>query len=179
MEILLKNPENDHLMKILYAPWRITYIKWFSKKERECFLCEVSRDEDDARNLVVHRGQSCFVILNRYPYNNGHLMIAPYRHVRRITDLGDDELLEMIKLLKLSIAALESEYKPDGFNVGLNIGKAAGAGLEEHIHLHIVPRWVGDTNFMPVLANTKVIPESLEESWRRLRDRLQALKSSF
>jgi len=128
---------------------------------------------------VVHRGQSCFVILNRYPYNNGHLMIAPYRHVRRITDLGDDELLEMIKLLKLSIAALESEYKPDGFNVGLNIGKAAGAGLEEHIHLHIVPRWVGDTNFMPVLANTKVIPESLEESWRRLRDRLQALKSSF
>ena len=167
------------MMKILYAPWRITYIKWFSKKERECFLCEVSRDEDDARNLVVHRGQSCFVILNRYPYNNGHLMIAPYRHVRRITDLGDDELLEMIKLLKLSIAALESEYKPDGFNVGLNIGKAAGAGLEEHIHLHIVPRWVGDTNFMPVLANTKVIPESLEESWRRLRDRLQALKSSF
>ena len=165
-------------MKILYAPWRIAYIKWFSKKERGCFLCMASRDEDDTRNLVIHRGRSCFVILNRYPYNNGHLMIAPYRHVGRITDLGDDELLEMIKFLKLSIAALESEYKPDGFNVGLNLGRAAGAGLEEHIHLHIVPRWIGDTNFMPVLADTKVIPESLEESWRRLRDRFQTLKPS-
>jgi ATP adenylyltransferase len=178
METLLKNPGDDHSMKILYAPWRIAYIKWFSKKERGCFLCMASRDEDNARNLVIHRGRSCFVILNRYPYNNGHLMIAPYRHVGRITDLGDDELLEMIKFLKLSIAALESEYKPDGFNVGLNLGRAAGAGLEEHIHLHIVPRWIGDTNFMPVLADTKVIPESLEESWRRLRDRFQTLKPS-
>jgi ATP adenylyltransferase len=177
MEILLKNPANHHSMKILHAPWRIAYIRLFSKKERECFLCEASRDEDDAKSLVIYRGRSCFVILNRYPYSNGHIMIAPYRHVGRVADLGDDELLEMVKLLKLSISALESEYKPDGFNVGLNLGRAAGAGLEEHIHLHVVPRWVGDTNFMPVLADTKVIPESLEESWRRLRERFKILNS--
>ncbi|MEM0329637.1 MAG: HIT domain-containing protein [Nitrososphaerota archaeon] len=178
MEILLKNLVDPHPMKILYAPWRIAYIKWFSKKGRECFLCEASREKDDARSLIVYRGRSCFVILNKYPYNNGHLMIAPCKHAGKISDLGDDELLELIELLKLSIAALEAEYKPDGFNVGLNLGRAAGAGLEEHIHLHVVPRWFGDTNFMPVLADTKVVPESLEESWRRLRDRFRSLKPS-
>lgn len=165
-------------MKILHAPWRIAYIKWFSKRGRKCFLCEASREKDDVKGFVVHRGRSCFVILNKYPYNNGHLMIAPYKHVGKISDLESDELLEIVELLKLSIAVLETEYKPDGYNVGLNLGRAAGAGLEEHIHLHIVPRWIGDTNFMPVLADTKVIPESLEESWKRLRDRFRSLKPS-
>ena len=164
-------------MKFLYAPWRMAYIRKFSEKSSECFLCKASKDHRDDVNLVVHRGDRCFVILNRYPYNNGHIMVAPYKHTGKISDLDDDELMEMMQLLKLSIAVLEKEYRPDGFNVGLNLGRAAGAGLEDHLHFHVVPRWIGDTNFMPVISDTKVIPESLHESWKRIRERFQSLKA--
>ncbi len=164
-------------MKFLYAPWRMAYIRKFSEKSSECFLCKASKDRRDDVNLVVHRGSRCFVILNRYPYNNGHIMVAPYKHAGKISELDDDELIEMMQLLKLSIEVLEKEYKPDGFNVGLNLGRAAGAGLEDHLHFHVVPRWIGDTNFMPVISDTKVIPESLHESWKRIRERFQSLKA--
>lgn len=155
----------------------MAYIKKFSNegKNSKCFLCKAAGENDDERNLVVFRGRTSFVIMNRFPYNNGHLMIAPYRHVGNILDLGDEESSEIMKLMKLAVAALKEEYKPDGFNIGLNLGRAAGAGLEDHMHFHIVPRWIGDTNFMPVCSETKVIPESLEESWRRLRDRFKRL----
>lgn len=157
-------------MRILWAPWRIAYIRLFSSKEdKGCFLCRAASDCRDEENLVVFRGKTCFVILNRYPYNNGHLMVAPYRHTNNFLDLSDEEALEIVNLLKFSIRALREEYGPDGFNIGLNLGKVAGAGLEAHIHFHIVPRWIGDTNFMKVLSDTKVIPESLEDSWRRIK----------
>ena len=155
----------------------MAYIRKFSEKSSECFLCKASKDQRDDVNLVVHRGNRCFVILNRYPYNNGHIMVAPYKHTGKISDLDDDELMEMMQLLKLSIEVLEKEYRPDGFNVGLNLGRAAGAGLEDHLHFHVVPRWIGDTNFMPVISDTKVIPESLHESWKRIRERFQSLKA--
>lgn len=164
-------------MKFLYAPWRMAYIRKFSKKSSECFLCEASKDHRDEVSLVVHRGDRCFVILNRYPYNNGHVMVAPYKHTGKISDLEDDELMELMHLLRLSIKVLEKEYRPDGFNVGLNLGRAAGAGLEDHLHFHVVPRWIGDTNFMPVISDTKVIPESLYESWKRIRECFQSLKA--
>ena len=164
-------------MKILWAPWRMAYIKKFSEKDSGCFLCKAGSEKRDEENLVVFRGEHCFVIMNRYPYNNGHLLIAPYRHVGSITDLNEEESSEIMKLIKLSVEALRKEYRPDGFNVGLNLGKAAGAGLESHLHFHVVPRWVGDTNFMPVFSDTKVIPEDLRESWRRLKSRFNRLKS--
>ena len=162
-------------MKFLYAPWRMAYIKKFSEKCSECFLCKASKEDRDAENLVVYRGEKCFAILNRYPYNNGHLMIAPYKHASRLADLDEKELTELMKLIKLSIDVLEKEYRPDGFNVGLNLGRAAGAGLEDHLHFHIVPRWIGDTNFMPVISETKVIPESFYDSWKRIKKRFQSL----
>ena len=165
-------------MKILYAPWRMAYIRKFCRKEESgCFLCRAAREENDSENLVVYRGESCFVILNRYPYNNGHLMIAPYRHIGDLLDLSESESSEIMKLLKISIKALRGEYKPDGFNIGVNLGRAAGAGLEDHIHFHVVPRWIGDTNFMPILSETKVVPEALKESWERLRKRFENLKA--
>lgn len=153
------------------------YIRGFSGKGSQCFLCKAYKENRDAENLVVYRGKKCFTILNRYPYNNGHLMIAPYKHAGKLTDLDEEELAEIMSLLKLSVEVLEKEYNPDGFNIGLNLGRAAGAGLEEHLHFHVVPRWVGDTNFMPIVSDTKVIPESFYESWKRIRKRFRSLKA--
>jgi len=165
-------------MRILWAPWRMAYIRRFSNEGRSsgCFLCEAGSTSDDEKNLVVLRGEHAFAILNRYPYNNGHLMIAPYRHVGSILDLDGGESEELMKLIKLAVRALMEEYRPDGFNIGLNLGRAAGAGLEDHLHIHVVPRWVGDTNFMPILSETKVIPEGLGEAWRRIRERISSLR---
>jgi ATP adenylyltransferase len=125
---------------------------------------------DDQAHHVVHRGERCFVILNAYPYNNGHVMIAPYAHEPTIEPLDDATTLEMMTLAKRSAAALRSVYRPEGFNYGINQGNVAGAGIEEHVHMHVVPRWGGDTNFMPVIANTEVLPQSLADSWRELRE---------
>lgn len=163
------------VLKQLWAPWRVEYIRRAVKDEIECFLCvypKLNRDEDF---YILFKGSYSFIILNAFPYNNGHLMIAPYRHVTSIEDLTDDELIEIFKLLKLSVVVLKSVFNPDGFNVGLNIGRAAGAGLD-HLHFHVVPRWFGDTNFMPVLAETKVISQHLKETYRLLREALKNIE---
>ena len=151
----------------LWAPWRIGYVS-NADKENDCFLCAAAREKDDRKSLVVRRGQHCFAILNRYPYNNGHVMVAPYEHKADLTDLTDAERLDMMKLVMDIQASLRATFKPHGFNVGLNIGAAAGAGVPGHIHAHIVPRWTGDTNFVTTIADLKVISQSLEESYELL-----------
>ncbi len=156
-------------MKRLWAPWRIVYIESGDLDSDKCFLCEAKdRAEKDDDNLVLYRGEHCFVIMNKYPYNNGHLMIAPYRHIGELEKLSDEELLEMMQLTKLSVSAIKKSMGAQGFNIGFNVGRVAGAGRADHIHLHIVPRWGGDTNFMPVLADVKVISEELKRTYERL-----------
>lgn len=166
-------------MKNLWAPWRMSYIEELTRKneEKSCLFCRVisvSPDYDE-ENLVVYRGEKTFVMLNKYPYNNGHLMVVPKRHVPSIEDLNDDELLELAKTINLMIRALKIAYNPDAFNIGANIGRDAGAGIEEHFHVHIVPRWRGDTNFMPVIADTKVIPQLLQDSYKSIKNILSKL----
>jgi ATP adenylyltransferase len=151
----------------LWAPWRLEYI--VGPKDDECIFCRAVRSDDDEGNYVVHRGERAFVILNAYPYNNGHVMIAPYVHEPTIEPLDEPTLTEMMVLAQRSIAALHQAYAPEGFNLGINQGKVAGAGIEEHVHAHVVPRWGGDTNFMPVIADTRVLPQSLSDSWKELR----------
>jgi len=157
----------------LWAPWRIEYI--LSEKEEGCLFCRVISEDRDDENLILYRGEKAYIILNKYPYNNGHLMIVPYRHVPNIEDLDDDELLEICRLTTLSIKLLKHVMKPEGFNIGANIGKAAGAGIEEHFHLHIVPRWVGDTNFMPIISDTKVVVEAIKETYKKLKKGLKEI----
>jgi len=140
-----------------------------SEKKEGCVFCVRDLPEEDEQRRVVHRTEHSFIILNIYPYNNGHLMIAPYRHVACLTDLDDDTLQDVFRNVRLSIAVLREVYHPEGLNTGMNIGSAAGAGIEEHLHVHIVPRWKGDCNFMPVLADTRVLPEHLDSTFRKLR----------
>lgn len=156
-------------MDTLWAPWRMDYIR--APGERDgCFLCRaLAEGADDREHHVVLRGPRCGALLNRYPYNNGHLLIAPNRHVAEPCDLDAAERLELMDLLDRAIALLRRAMRPDGFNAGLNLGRVAGAGLESHLHLHLVPRWNGDTNFMPVTAATKVIPQALDDLWAELR----------
>ncbi len=155
-------------MKNIWAPWRKEFI--LSKKEENCFFCEAIKDNQDRKNLVLYRGKECFCILNKYPYNNGHLMIAPKMHKDDLSKLNDSEMLELLTLSRDVKNILAKKLKPEGFNLGINFGKVAGAGVEDHIHLHIVPRWTGDTNFMPVIAETKVIPQSLDDLYLELKD---------
>ncbi len=150
----------------LWAPWRLDYIR--GPKPDDCILCERPGAGDDAESYVVHRGERCFVILNAFPYNNGHVMVSPFKHVPSIEELGPDELTELMTLAQRSIAALREVYRPEGFNIGINQGKVAGAGVEDHVHLHVVPRWGADTNFMPVVGSTRVLPQSLADSHREL-----------
>ncbi|HOM27765.1 MAG TPA: HIT domain-containing protein [bacterium] len=145
--------------EIIWAPWRMGYI--LGIKKDKCFLCESINSKKN--EYVIYKRQYSFIIMNIFPYNNGHIMIAPVRHLKNLEDLKEEELNEIGQLIKISVKVLKKVLKPDGFNIGLNIGKVSGAGLEEHIHIHIVPRWQGDTNFMPVISNTKVIPQSLKE----------------
>ncbi len=142
------------------------------EKEKGCIFCLKPRQKQDAKNLIVLRGKETFVIMNLFPYNNGHLMVAPYRHVGELEKLRDSELLEMMDLARKCQRAIAATMRPDGFNLGFNLGRTAGAGIVDHIHLHLVPRWNGDTNFMPVLAGTKVISEGLGRTYRRLRKEL-------
>ncbi len=154
----------------IWAPDRFKYVKDGSKDiEEECIFCAKQAEEDDEANLIVHRGESSFVILNLYPYTNGHLMVSPYEHVARLQDIAPETTAEMMALAQRSMERLEDVYEPHGFNVGLNQGRVAGAGVEHHIHLHVVPRWGGDTNFMPVIADTKVMPQTLEQSYEALK----------
>ena len=156
--------------KILWNPWRFEYIKTTTKprKEEECILCELPR-RGDREALILYRGKYAYVTLNAYPYNSGHLMIVPYRHVPSIEELNDEELLELLKLVVKSMKVLRNSFSPDGFNIGVNIGRAAGAGIEDHVHIHVVPRWVGDSNFMAIIASTKNLPISLDETYELLR----------
>ena len=145
------------------------YVKDASKdNEDECIFCAKPAAGDDEASLIVHRGERCFVILNLFPYTNGHLMVAPFEHVGRLQDVDPDVVAEMMDLAKQAMSRLEAVYDPEGFNIGVNQGRVAGAGVEGHIHLHVVPRWAGDNNYMPVLADTRVMPQSLEESYDAL-----------
>ena len=154
----------------LWAPWRLEYIK--SEKPDECIFCRALASDDDAGLYVVHRGEHAFVMLNAFPYTNGHVMVSPNEHVGSLEGLGTDVLTEIMTLTQRSMAAIRAAYGPEGFNLGVNQGKVAGAGVEDHVHLHVVPRWAGDTNFMPVIGDVRVLPQSLEDSYR-------ALASSF
>jgi ATP adenylyltransferase len=153
-------------MKRLWRPWRIKYI--LSPKPLNCVLCEKIADNKDRENYILYRSHKGCIMLNLYPYNSGHLMVVPFRHVPSLEDLDEEELLDFIKLTVKGIEALRRALNPEGFNIGINIGKVAGAGIEDHVHLHIVPRWGGDTNFMPIMAETKIIPELLEQTYDRL-----------
>lgn len=159
-------------MERLFSPWRSQYIASFSEKDhssKECVLCSAFSAQQDDERYIVTRGSSCYVVMNLYPYNSGHLMVVPYRHVPALIDLTDDECLEVMNLLKRMTIALQKVMHPDGFNIGTNIGRPAGAGIDGHVHFHIVPRWNGDTNFMSTLADTKLISEEMRETLSKLR----------
>ena len=156
-------------MKRLWAPWRLEYIQ-SADEQHGCVFCRAAEADDDEAALVVHRGERVLVLLNRYPYASGHLMVAPYRHEGEFGELEDEEALEVHRLASAGLGALAQSMRPQGFNVGWNLGRIAGAGIFDHVHLHVVPRWAGDTNFMPVLADVKVMPEALEHTRRKLAD---------
>jgi ATP adenylyltransferase len=158
-------------MEHIWAPWRIEYI--LQPKGDGCFLCEKPKEDNDELNLILWRGKSNFIILNSFPYNSGHLMVAPYRHVGHLDGLTDEEAKEHFDLVKRSLRLLTKVTEPAGFNIGMNLGKVAGAGVDDHIHTHVVPRWQGDTNFMPVISNTNVLPEALAATYKRLKDGLR------
>jgi ATP adenylyltransferase len=158
------------MTKPLWAPWRLEYITQADELEGCVFCTEAAGEVADGESLLVHAGASAIALLNKYPYSSGHLMAAPTRHVGSFAELTDEEALELHQLARASIEALARVYGPDGFNLGWNLGRVAGAGIADHVHLHVVPRWSGDTNFMPVLADVKVIPEHLLETRDRLRE---------
>ncbi|MDW7682259.1 MAG: HIT domain-containing protein, partial [bacterium] len=160
----------------LWAPWRIQYIERPKQQDEGCIFCDNPAKDDDQKNLILCRGNTCFVVMNRYPYNNAHLLVVPYRHIGNFAELDATERLELMNLLVDCQRILERSLSPHGYNIGMNLGKAAGAGIEQHLHFHIVPRWNGDTNFMPVIANTDVISEGLEHTWQRLRQDFSQLK---
>jgi ATP adenylyltransferase len=154
-------------MKALWSPWRMEYI--LGDKSGGCVFCEKPREQRDQENLILYRGERCFVIMNRYPYTNGHLMVSPYEHVDSPTKLPTETLCEMMALVNLCLETMKEAIQPNGFNIGMNLGAPAGAGIKDHIHMHIVPRWVGDTNFMSVFADTRVISEALEQTYGKLK----------
>lgn len=165
-------------MKNLWSPWRSKYIESFKseKKDNTCVFCEAAKTEVSAQdNLLVHKSKNTFTILNLYPYNNGHLMIVPNRHISELDDLTAEESIEIMDNIKLLKNALSQIYKPQGFNIGANLGRASGAGIDEHIHFHLVPRWNGDTNFMPVLGEVKVISQELMETKKQLLAAIQKI----
>jgi ATP adenylyltransferase len=154
----------------LWAPWRFDYVKQADDKNSSgCIFCDFPSRTDDREVLLLHRGNSAFVLLNAYPYTSGHLMVAPYKHGQDIGQLNDTELLEINQLVKSAVSWVTEVYKPDGFNIGVNMGRAAGAGIPKHIHWHVVPRWEGDTNFMTTVGEVRVIPQDLRQSWDALR----------
>lgn len=163
-------------METLWAPWRMVYVEnaWPSG----CLFCETSDTQQDEKNLILYRGKSVFIQMNLYPYNPGHIMIAPYRHLDELSKLSTEEQLELIQTAARTTSLLRELMNPDGFNVGMNLGKAAGAGVEHHLHLHIVPRWSGDTNFMPIVGDTKVIPEGLAATYQKLASAFSGASSS-
>ena len=156
-------------MDRIWAPWRMEYIQSTKKADEGCFLCV--KESDGESSLVVGRGQRAFVIMNKFPYTNGHVMVVPVRHTGRLEDLDGDEIGEMMALVQKMVVIFKETFHVDGLNIGINVGRAAGAGLEEHVHIHIVPRWFGDTNCMPVIGDTRVISEGLGASYEKLKRR--------
>jgi ATP adenylyltransferase len=156
----------------LWAPWRLEYIK--GPQDDECIFCTGPAAGDDSGRYILRRGEHCFAMLNAFPYNNGHLMLSPYRHVPSIEALDAPVLTELMTMTQDALAAMRVAYAPEGFNMGINQGKVAGAGVEHHVHLHVVPRWGGDTNFMPVIGGARVLPQSLDDSFRDLTKAFEA-----
>ncbi len=154
-------------MERLWTPWRRQYVS--EDKTKGCFLCDKAREDNDRENFVLYRSSHCYALLNTFPYNAGHVMVAPYAHTGDFPALDPETGLDMWTVTQQVTNVLKMEYGPEGFNLGLNLGKAGGAGVVDHLHMHIVPRWVGDTNFMPLVGGTKVLPETLPETYARLR----------
>lgn len=165
-------------MKRLWAPWRKAYIRPKDRKDKRCLFCRIRDERKDRQNYLLKRNAEAYAVLNIYPYTNGHILIVPHRHVASASQLRDHEKLSWLALADELLAGLAKTIRPDGFNVGMNFGRAAGAGVPGHLHLHIVPRWQGDTNFMPVLGETRVISESLDSLYRNLRTFLRKNKKS-
>ena len=163
-------------MERLWAPWRMAYIEVSAPSG--CIFCVKPAEDQDETNWILHRGARAFIILNAFPYNNGHLMVAPFRHTADLEALDAEEQGEIFRLTQLCVALLRAAYHPDGFNIGMNLGKTAGAGVADHLHMHIVPRWNGDTNFMPVVSDTKVLPDSLDNTYAKLREALAGISDA-
>lgn len=164
-------------IKRLWAPWRMRYIDG-SHKDEGCIFCTKPMDDQsrDKENLILYRGKKAFMMMNLFPYTNGHVMVVPYKHTGNIEDLSDEEMLELMRLCKLTVKAMKNIISPEGFNMGFNIGRPAGAGVVDHVHMHIVPRWVGDTNFMPLLSETKVISEHIFDTYDKLKSAISKLE---
>jgi ATP adenylyltransferase len=156
-------------MESLHAPWRIEYVLAPKPELNESLFTRIAQSNDDEAHFVIARDRTCYVLLNAYPYNGGHLMVVPYKQTADLHGLTDEELTDLWRLTRRCVNVLQQVMNPDGFNIGINLGKVAGAGITEHLHIHIVPRWLGDTNFMPVIANTTVLPQALSELAAKLR----------
>ena len=162
------------ILERLWAPWRIEYI--MSRKPPGCIFCDKPAENKDDDNLILHRGKYNFIIINAFPYNNGHMMVVPYRHTATLSGWSSEEQAELLQLADLAVELLKKTMRPDGFNLGINMGLVAGAGVADHIHLHVVPRWNGDTNFMPVISDTRVISEAWRATYEKLKEALCELK---
>jgi len=162
-------------MDIIHSPWRLDYI--LSEKGEECIFCEKPKAEEDGKHLILYRSEHCYVIINAYPYNNGHLLVVPYQHKSSLGQLNSSELTDLFATVQLCEKILNEVYGPEGLNIGLNLGKAAGAGIEEHLHVHMVPRWQGDVNFMTSVGGTRVIPESFERTYNLLKEQFDNEKA--
>jgi len=160
-------------MEYLWSPWRYKYVA-SSDSDGSCVFCRVQQQGSDPENLVIHRGSLNFAILNRFPYTSGHLMIVPYEHNASLASVAEPVTTEMMALTKTAQEALQAEYRPDGFNIGMNLGRSAGAGVADHIHLHVVPRWAGDANFVSIVGETRVLPEDLATTYDRLKKYFEA-----
>lgn len=161
---------------ILYSPWRLKYI--LSEKNDKCIFCLRPSAENDARHFILHRTKHSFVIMNMYPYNNGHLMAVPFKHVSSLSDLTKDEIDDLFETVQLCEKVLRANYSPEGLNIGINLGRAAGAGIDTHLHVHIIPRWSGDVNFMTAVNGTRVIPESFERAYSQLKKQFKFVLDS-
>jgi ATP adenylyltransferase len=159
-------------MDYLWTPWRYAYVST-AEKAVGCVFCDAAAGTDDRKNLIAYRGKHCFIILNAYPYTPGHVMIVPYAHLDELRKVPPDAANEMMQLSQKTESALRTLYHPDGINLGMNIGKAAGAGIAGHLHMHELPRWVADTNFVSVIAETRILPETLDDTWKKMHDALR------
>ena len=161
-------------MERLWTPWRMEFVKGADGEQPGCFLCNKPKEDNDTENLLLYRGERAYALLNLYPYNTAHTLVAPYTHGGDYGELDPATAAEIAAIAQRVVRAVQAEYRPEGFNTGMNLGRVAGAGMPDHLHLHIVPRWGGDTNFMPLVGGTKVMPETLDQTYTRVRSALDA-----